>query len=179
MNAIEHCIEIAAQPGELVVRLRGRNPLREIAALNFKRGPPDCTDPVLELPPKEEGAGDGHRNCRKGAPQAGAPHQLIECLLVLHVAADHEQGPVSQGGYAQAALRGTPGPLDGELLDRGYGMRNVRGYGQVACKLMAIRTDQSIDLRIRVDAVAEKARDMGGECVGAVLLVVLDQSMRR
>ncbi len=91
LDAIEHAVDVAVEPCELILHTGDRDSPSEVARLYFASGAPDCTDAMLELPTKHQSAADCEQQRHRSTRQEGMPYQLLHLLLVLHVAPDDEK----------------------------------------------------------------------------------------
>ncbi len=96
MNTIEHRVDVVAQAREFILLWRNRYPLCEVPALDLRGGLADRADAPLQLPPERERATHGHEHRDGGAPQARVADQMIQFVLIAHIAANDQRSAVCQ-----------------------------------------------------------------------------------
>src|SRR5499427_209373 len=84
LDPVEHAVNIAAQPGELVLPPRDRDTTTQVTDLDRPRRPADGPDAALDLPPEQEGAAEGEPTRDRPAHREGVPDHLFERVHILY-----------------------------------------------------------------------------------------------
>ena len=96
LDPVEHAVDIAIQPGELVVRIRHGYATTQIAGPDLQRGVSDNRHSVLELTANQRRAPDGEQEGDHASHEKGAHDELLHLTHVMQISADHEHVTVRQ-----------------------------------------------------------------------------------
>src|SRR5262249_1578246 len=90
LDPIEHAVDIAIQPGELVVRIRHGDATAHVARLDLQRGMSDRSHAMLELSTNQRGSSDREEEGHHSSHQKGTHDELLHLAHILKISAYHE-----------------------------------------------------------------------------------------
>ncbi len=179
LDAVQHAVDVAIEPRELILAGGGRNAPVELAALDPGRGIADGGQALLDAPMEEQRPQRRHHRGDRAAGDDRPDHQPPDLLLIRHVASNHQYFPAGQ------PHRQHPG-------DRGPADTHQRLVGQMAELVFrpiprphiadhpgAVGADQQIDLGVAGDTVIQQIADFLGELPDALLIGQSDQPDRQ
>ena len=109
LDALEHDIEVAGEPVELVAGAGDRQPPGEIAVHDGAGGIGHGVDALEHAAGHEEAAGEAEHDDRRQRPAAGGEHDVVQAIALFEIASDQQTEAARQLEHPhQRAVLGRP-----------------------------------------------------------------------